>query len=118
MCGGILRTYIVIAKNPQNSSTLVCPPEEGDDERRREVKPFPASSPLHKERWVGNSSTPSSQGRRAPQCPLLAWLHRYSSSPSSPMLDLDSEISLQDCYMRSGGTYAHGSCFFHIPLYI
>ena len=31
--------------------------DEGDDEGRREVEPFPASSPLHKERWVKNSST-------------------------------------------------------------
>ena len=34
---------------------------EGDDGRRREVKLFPASSLLHKERWVGNSSTMRSQ---------------------------------------------------------
>ena len=40
----ILRTYAAIAKNPLNSSTLVCPPEEGDDERRREVEPFSAPS--------------------------------------------------------------------------
>ena len=51
------RTCAAIAKNPRKLFFSRVSAGEGDDGRRREVEPFPASSLSHKERWVENSST-------------------------------------------------------------